>query len=892
MSRSSNRSELCLTTLAAAIATASNPAVAQTFTVTNKNATGPGSFLYAVQSANESGDLDDNIQFSISGTLTLGEPLPPLVGDLAINGPGSGALTIDAIDLTAESPLLRSSGGDISVSGLRIDNTTYGALEITSEGTLELDDVLISGVSATEPLVQAGSASTTLTINNSVFTGNDFDDDAAIQAGNEANVTITNSIISGNTSSRTPALSVEYAQASLDGVTIKDNTNTGSNTQGSGAIYILNSPVEIVNSTLTGNSADNQYEGDSAGGGAILLRSSITASLTVTDSTLSNNSSADGGAIKMTGDPSLEISDSVLSGNETTGFGSSDGGAISGGYDGSISINRSTFSGNFAYDDGGAINVGYVSMDITDSVFKNNRAFDDGGAIRSSGSLSITSSTLVGNRADDTGKPDDESSNRGGAIYKFDEESLNIADSVLRDNVAATDGGAISVQGNLSMSNTLVDGNVAEERGGGISIRGLSYGDEELDGVTVTGNKAPTGAAMSFEMENGQDVLISSSTISNNTASDGAALEFLVENYSDVLISRSTISGNRAGGTASAINVGVDPDEPDTTDYSFLYISNSTLSGNRASNAAAVVSVSNVESGLIASSTLVDNVGSGAGSTQVHFSGAQYYNGAHYTTESPNFSITNSIVSSNNNTEVFIGGDVLNTDGSYYTAGDSLEPTVTIADSNLEQGFSSSEGATLGTANVANEDPELGSLSANGGGTLTHAPLSAASPGIDSGEGGRPDGEDQRGVADQGTTDLGSVEYVTTNLAPPKLASNILSQLGGKPGKVIEGIVVADAFTDPDGVVTVSVDGLPAGLSYTGGTDTIAGTLEADGEYFVTVTVADEGSPALETTVQGRVVVKNKSPVFIDTGEGGGGSVGGGLVGLLGLIAIRRLRRR
>jgi MYXO-CTERM domain-containing protein len=895
MSRSSKRSEICLTTLAAAIAAASSPAVAQTFTVSNKNASGPGSFLYAVQAANEAGTADD-IAFTISGSLALGQPLPTIIGTLDINGPGSGGLTIDASSLSSESPLL-ASGGSLSVSGLSIQNSTYGAFEISGEGTLELDDVRITGTSSVRPLVRAAAASTTVTISNSVFKDNELDDDSVILVTNSANLTVTNTIISGNTSTLSPALSVVDSTAYLNGVTMENNTNTGYGSGGSGALYVLDSSVEIVNSQLSGNSANNQYEGSAAGGGAILLRSATTASLSITGSTLSKNSSGGGGAIKMTGDPSLEISDSILSDNETRGFSDSDGGALSVGYEGTVDISNSTFSGNFAYDDGGAINSGYAAISITNSLFSANQAFDDGGAIRTSGSLSISGSSFIKNRSDDAGKPDDESSNRGGAIYTFGEGGTDISDSVFRDNVAMSDGGALSVSGaNLLLENTLVDGNRAEELGGGLSIRGYGYGTVEFTGVTVSGNAAPRAAALIANLQNGQDMQVTGSTIADNSASDGPALEFNFEEFVDVNIDRSTISGNRAGGTASALEFDSERfayggNELESAFYSVLSISNSTISGNRSSDAAAAIAVRDVESGFIYSSTVVDNNGAGSGSTQFHLAAAQYYNGDNLTSEAPNFTIANSIFSSSNSTEVFVGGDSLSLDGVGSTSVDSLEPTLTIGDSNLERGFDSTEGATVSPASVINVDPELGPLADNGGATLTHAPTSALAPGIDVGEGGRPGGTDQRGVPDQGTTDQGAVEYTANR--PPQLDVNLLSKLAGNEGKTVETLVVADLFVDPDGnaVSTVSVDGLPAGLTWSPIPDTVSGTLEQAGEYFVTVTVIDDGSPALETTVQGRVVVKkDNDAVFID--DSSSGLLGGMWLSLLAALGLRRRRRR
>lgn len=136
----------------------------------------------------------------------------------------------------------------------------------------------------------------------------------------------------------------------------------------SGAIEVLGTAI-INNSTFTNNSSPN--------GGAI--RGNFGATLTITNSTFTNNNSDYGGAIS--NDSTLSITNSSFIGNDAT----ITGGAIQNDL-GSVTISTTTFTGNNSDVVGGAIhNSGTIT--ITNSTINNNTAFSLGDGVNNSGGV-------------------------------------------------------------------------------------------------------------------------------------------------------------------------------------------------------------------------------------------------------------------------------------------------------------------------------------------------------------------------------------------------------------------------------------------------------------------------------------------------------------------------
>lgn len=254
----------------------------------------------------------------------------------------------------------------ISVGGAYYDANTGTPLTVTAYGSsLLIEDSTISGNSAATPFFSDGSvnvgnganlivrrtditnnanlgglraiAGTYLTsalVQNSTISGNSLSGvtgDIYSGAAYGADIEIVDSIISNNATDPVNAIGGVYLRASvgyetgsrfqLTRSTIAGNSNAGG---AGGGIHANNfTGINIVDSTIDGNSAntDGTYLG--AGGGISLVDSTAT----ITRSTISSNAATAGDAggvffYSSTSYPrSLTISNSTISGNSTAGTG-------------------------------------------------------------------------------------------------------------------------------------------------------------------------------------------------------------------------------------------------------------------------------------------------------------------------------------------------------------------------------------------------------------------------------------------------------------------------------------------------------------------------------------------------------------------------------------------
>ncbi len=114
-------------------------AEAQTFTVTNTNDAGPGSLREAIASANANAGAD-TIEFSVSGTLTLGSALPSLAEEVTINGASAPD------DQAGADFIIDATGFD---QGLRIDNGVRHVIKGLAIRNATSNCIVINGVSQT-----------------------------------------------------------------------------------------------------------------------------------------------------------------------------------------------------------------------------------------------------------------------------------------------------------------------------------------------------------------------------------------------------------------------------------------------------------------------------------------------------------------------------------------------------------------------------------------------------------------------------------------------------------------------------------------------------------------------------------------------------------------------
>ncbi len=359
--------------------------------------------------------------------------------------------------------------------------------------------------------------------------------------------------------------------------------------------------VSLSNLTITGGDTSTQPLDVVDGGGIRNFES-----LSITDSVITGNSSADdGGGIFSNG--TLAISGTSIDANTAE-----DRAAGLFGY-GEISItDNSSISGNMIVSDGDALGVGALfgagSVTTIDGATINNNigestyydpvsmTEDDGrgSGIYVSGfgdaiptSLTITNSTFDGNTTD----------GQGGAIQAGIAVTLTIEDSTFTNNTAGGDAGAIgtssfgvdsgavttirrtTISGNsagddaggieptggvaLYLEDSLLENNYAYDRGGAIYARGQ---DAVLDstivitGTTFIGNRAIDDGGGLHASPNVQLTVDDSDFMGNTAVSRGAAIRFSFADDpgegSVGLITNSRITGNMTDDDGGAGYVG------------------------------------------------------------------------------------------------------------------------------------------------------------------------------------------------------------------------------------------------------------------------------------------------------------------------------------------------
>ncbi|MCQ3936571.1 MAG: hypothetical protein DPW18_05935 [Chloroflexi bacterium] len=259
--------------------------------------------------------------------------------------------------------------------------------------------------------------------------------------------------ISGNNSVRVMSVN-NSATLTLQNLTIA-NGNMGSGF--GGGVFNNGGTLTVTNSTFSNNSALN--------GGGI----SNFGTLTVTNGTFSGNSAGDnGGGIFNRG--TLTVTDSTFSGNSNVNY---NGGGIAN--EGTLIVTNSTFSSNNSVQGGGIANNFAGTLTVTDSTFSDNDSSGVGGGIFTEGALTVTSSTFSGNHA----------SGGGGGIYIEAFSTHTITNSTFSDNSTGFSGGGIITASVLTVTNSTFSGNSALY-GGGIS----NFGTLTVTNGTFSGNSA------------------------------------------------------------------------------------------------------------------------------------------------------------------------------------------------------------------------------------------------------------------------------------------------------------------------------------------------------------------------------------------------------------------
>lgn len=369
--------------------------------------------------------------------LTMGEL--SVTSSMAIDGPGASLLTIDA---SGNDPTPTQNNGDGSrVFSIDGNSTLFVSLSgLTLTGGDQSDSLFGSGgaIRNSEQLTLADctiienstgrsgggiSSIGSLTLTRCSITGNAAKGGRGGGIDSLGELTMSDSVIEGNSASAVGGGISQYTSPmSVTNCTIAGNSSAGF---GGGAISVTigQSNSTIVGSTISGNTT-------SEGGGLRVVGDlGATGILTVTSSTISGNSATIGGGVAVQGN-TVVIRDSTISGNTSTLAG--------GGIDvlntasEDLTLINSTVSGNTTTGQGGGISLGQGSLTLLHSTVTGNRAdFPGGGIFRYSGEVRLQHTIVAGNLRSASTRDDIS----GAAIARF---------SLIGDNTGAVifnDGG-------------------------------------------------------------------------------------------------------------------------------------------------------------------------------------------------------------------------------------------------------------------------------------------------------------------------------------------------------------------------------------------------------------------------------------------------------------------
>lgn len=379
--------------------------------------------------------------------------------------------------------------------GFITDTTTLEGVEISGNEALEGGGIY--------------SSRGTLSIADSDITANRFDVAGGGLRLDESVTTITNSRINGNITGQDAGDGAGIAQTGGE-VLLRDSMVIGNfgraqRTRG-GGIYIVDGVLDIENSQINQNRVFLE-------GGNLWASQSV---VSITSSSLSGGQLADVGGSIWASDTDLMLIGSRLANNSAT----FSGGAlhIAGG---STSIIDTELTNNAARDGvGGAIELvsfqNHSSLRIHRTVLLNNQASGQGGALNASvvNSIEISNSVFRDNRS---------LNSDGGAIYSNYADLLSITESAFRDNWSELSGGAIYAASAFEIEGSLFSNNRAGEHGGGIyhnGRRGRGTRSGTIDSTSFVENEAERRGGAIFANDFGSDFLVVNSTISRNRAND------------------------------------------------------------------------------------------------------------------------------------------------------------------------------------------------------------------------------------------------------------------------------------------------------------------------------------------------------------------------------------
>jgi CSLREA domain-containing protein len=220
------------------------------------------------------GDLADQIDFGVTGTIALNADLQEISGPLTISGPGRDQLTVDGVDQHSAFRIDAPAGELLTVENLTISGASGGfggAFSVAIDDSLTLSGVLVADGEASFGAGIYGEDCGEVRVLDSEMRDNRGNSGGgAAWLSGCAELFVQDSTLAANFAG--PADGTTDANGGalvLSGTPfeIRRSTLSGNGARGhGGAIYALVSEGSIRNSTVTLNFADPDNDGHSGGG--------------------------------------------------------------------------------------------------------------------------------------------------------------------------------------------------------------------------------------------------------------------------------------------------------------------------------------------------------------------------------------------------------------------------------------------------------------------------------------------------------------------------------------------------------------------------------------------------------------------------------------------------
>ena len=421
-----------LTALIAAVSTLTTSAA--TFVVANTNDDGPGSLRDAIVQSNSNGQADtiefDPAVFSSAQTIVLASEIQfardgaNTGREVAVNGPGSGLLTVSGNNATRAFYMPQST--DVTLRGMTIRDGNGAGTNGGSGGAiyalishLTLIDVVVRNNSVANNgggIFVSGGTAGTLTISNSVFSENSATDGGGIfeNSGSGSAKTITNSNFLNN-----------IGRANVGGAQFGGGTTTitNCNFNGNRAAVDLHGGIGALNLFLTnGLVSDTTISNNSVGttettggtGGVQANGNIIFRRITVTGNSVhprSGTNSDQAGGMRLSGgvQGGITVIDSLIAGNN----GSDNAGGVYAWAGEEVNIINTTIAGNFAVSGGAVRNIANNLNIINSTIAGNAAGSGDAAVYRFGGIVTVQNTIIAGTQSIGAGTAYDVAGNSG-----------------------------------------------------------------------------------------------------------------------------------------------------------------------------------------------------------------------------------------------------------------------------------------------------------------------------------------------------------------------------------------------------------------------------------------------------------------------------------------------